>query len=108
LHLRAVFRRLLLVGSYTLQSDLELQNQRVVVHGRPCHSIVSNSRTDFARHDYLERQGALLLGSGQHNIRRDEFPKEFWGNSVLTRVGTDGGPWAIQTVPPVLVRIKLK
>jgi hypothetical protein len=34
-----------------------------------------------------------------------EIPR---GISGVTRVGTDGGPWAIQTVPPILVRIKLK
>ena len=41
-----------------------------------------------------------------------------WGNvapegdedaaQVLDYIGLNGGPWAIQTVPPTLVRIRLK
>jgi hypothetical protein len=41
-----------------------------------------------------------------------------WDNTAIERweglaqdiecIGLNGGPWAIQTVPPVLVRIKLK
>jgi hypothetical protein len=38
----------------------------------------------------------------------DDFRDSIGALQVLVAVGKFGGPWAIQTVPPLIVRIKLK
>jgi hypothetical protein len=68
---------------------------------RVAESQAFRSLKSLVRLDIANRMGEILFYGGSFGLLVREVEK-------LVIFQLDGGPWAIRTVPPVLIRIKLK